>query len=184
MNIFFLDDNPKIAAEYHCDKHVIKMILESAQMLSTAHRVLDGKQSIVTINNRKRKVWTLPNKSKDELLYSATHINHPSTKWVMESPLHYLWLYKLMNHLNDEYKLRYKKSVDHFSITKLNRLLAVPPTDLLSIPEIKFKPAPQCMPNECKIIDDTPAAYKNYYIAKKSDIAAWRNGKIPNWFNI
>jgi hypothetical protein len=42
MNIFYLDKDPIKAAEYSCDKHVVKMILESAQMLCTAHRVLDG----------------------------------------------------------------------------------------------------------------------------------------------
>ena len=42
MNIFYLHENPEICAEYHCDKHVVKMILETAQMLSTAHRIIDG----------------------------------------------------------------------------------------------------------------------------------------------
>ena len=43
MNIFVLDRNPVIAAQMQCDKHIVKMIVESGQMLSTVHRMLDGK---------------------------------------------------------------------------------------------------------------------------------------------
>jgi hypothetical protein len=60
MNIFYLDPNPKICAEMHVDKHVCKMVIEYAQLLSTTHRVLDGEMYIgKTVNNRNIKRWLL-----------------------------------------------------------------------------------------------------------------------------
>ena len=79
MNIFYLDHDPRIAAKYHCDKHVVKMILESAQMLATAHRVVD--------------------KNDDDILYREAYKNHPSTKWVRSNLYHYTWLWSLFNSL-------------------------------------------------------------------------------------
>jgi hypothetical protein len=82
MNIFYLDEDPKICAQYHCDKHVVKMIIEYAQLLSTAHRVLDGFEGYGASKsgNRQVKIWTLHD-SRDEILYKATHVNHPSNIW-------------------------------------------------------------------------------------------------------
>ena len=87
MNIFILDKNPLRAARYHCDKHVSKMILESAQMLST---VLDGP-------------------------YKPTHKNHPCTLWVAESRANAQWLTTLAWHLNNEWRYRYDHAHDHKS---------------------------------------------------------------------
>ena len=88
MNIFYLDKDPKKCAEMHCDKHVVKMILEYAQLLSTAHRVLDGNE------------WA------DHVgLYKATHKNHPSAIWARESAGNYFWLNKLFQELCKEYTL-------------------------------------------------------------------------------
>lgn len=78
MNIFYLNSNPRIAAQMLCDKHVIKMIVESAQMLSTAHRVLDGDVMIKkNKNNKIIKIYKHPNLILESKLYKATHINHP-----------------------------------------------------------------------------------------------------------
>jgi hypothetical protein len=85
MNIFYLHHDTKICAQYHNDKHCIKMILESAQLLSTAHRVIDGTQTIELVNGRKRKRWSLDNPALDSVLYKATHVNHPSSVWVRQS---------------------------------------------------------------------------------------------------
>ena len=90
MNIFYLHRDPRVAARYHNDKHVVKMILESAQMLSTAHRELDG--------------------NLNETMYRPTHKNHPSTVWVRESSskLHDGCI-DLFISLCDEYTHRYGK---------------------------------------------------------------------------
>ena len=92
MNIFYLDKNPKIAAQMQCDKHVVKMILESAQMLCTAHRVLDG-------DDYANKMG----------LYKLAHKNHPSTIWVRSSYKIIEWLYDHMIALMNEYTYRYGK---------------------------------------------------------------------------
>ena len=95
MNIFVLDNNPYACARYHCDKHVVKMILESAQMICTTHHLL-------------------PNpKLKYEIPYKATHTNHPCNRWLRDSLANYMWLYKLTHALNNEYRYRYNKDVDH-----------------------------------------------------------------------
>ena len=82
MNIFKLDRNAKKAAEYHCDKHVVKMLIEYAQLMSTAHRVLDGTEYYdKTKNGRKIKRWKHPNSNLEPLLYKAGWVKHPSTIW-------------------------------------------------------------------------------------------------------
>ena len=96
MNIFYVDKNPKTAAKMMCDKHIIKMILESAQMLCTAKRVLDGKLYMAkTKNGRNIKRWRLSDE-RENVLYKASHINHPSAIWVRESVENYLQMYKLL----------------------------------------------------------------------------------------
>ena len=92
MNIFYLDRHPIKAAQMMCDKHVVKMILESAQILSTAHRVLDGDDYADQYG-----------------LYKIAHKNHPSTIWARSGGLNYLWLYDHMRGLMQEYTYRYGK---------------------------------------------------------------------------
>ena len=97
MNIFYLDKDPILAAEMSCDKHVCKMIIESAQMLSTAHRIIDGTEYYgKTANGRKIKRWKHPDKNLEASLYLASHVKHPSTIWVMQSAYNYIWLYRHM----------------------------------------------------------------------------------------
>ena len=90
MNIFYIDESPVQAARWMVDKHVVKMILESAQLLSTAHRVLDGMEVIVVNpdTNRKGKRWILPD-AREGKLYKATHMNHQSAIWCRESIQNY-----------------------------------------------------------------------------------------------
>jgi hypothetical protein len=99
MNIFILDTNPRIAAKMHCDKHVPKMILETAQMLSTAHHVYDTPQA--------------------PLVYKKAHLNHPCTIWVRESVDNYSWAFELFRELNNEFVRRRGKK--HLSWVKSQR---------------------------------------------------------------
>ena len=97
MNIFVLDENPVIAAKMACDKHIVKMILESAQMLCTAKRVQDGELYMAkTKNGRDIKRWRLPNANHEAIIYKAGWLGHPSTQWVMKSAYNYVWLFKHM----------------------------------------------------------------------------------------
>jgi hypothetical protein len=180
MNIFWLDRDPVKNAEMHLDKHVVKMILEYAQLLSTAHRILDGTQlSITSASGRKKKVWQLPD-HRDSVLYSATHTNHPSAVWTRDNYHNYKRLYALFVATCDEYTHRYGKV--HATDTKLRSILATPPnfpddhqTRLLTDPT----PA---MPDECKIAGDVVGSYRKYYIDKKADMAMWTKREPPEWF--
>ena len=111
MNIFILDKNPIIAAQMQCDKHVVKMIVESAQMLSTAHRMLDGYVEKRPSKSGKRIIsyWVHPNKNYEATLYKAVHHSHPCTIWTMESASNYNWHYTHWTSLCKEYQYRYNK---------------------------------------------------------------------------
>ena len=159
MNIFYLDRDPEIAAQMHCDKHVVKMILESAQMLSTAHRVLDGDEI-----------------ADSKGLYKMAHKNHPCTIWARTNSENYEWLWNLYDNLMKEYTFRYAK---HHASERLTHALWELPNN---ISHGDFSDPPQCMPDYCKG-DDTVSAYQTYYILEKSDFATWPNIRQPKWFD-
>ena len=174
MNIFYLDKNPKVAARMHNNKHVVKMILETAQLLSTAHRVLDGEQYIDTSSGRRIKRWKLTS-DKEDFLYKATHINHPSAVWVRESKENYEWTFNLFNALMLEYTYRYGK---HHKCEFLRYHLIDLPKN---ISYDKFTEPPQAMPEYCKIPGDSVQAYRTYYILEKSSLAQYTRRNKPEW---
>lgn len=140
MNIFYLDNDPWRCAVRHCDKHVVKMILETAQLLSTAHHELGS---------------TAP--------YKSTHRNHPSAVWVRSGRKQYNWAYSLLDALSEEYTLRYAKV--HKTWQRCSEALREPPK---AIQETPWAPPPQCMPEECKR-PDTIEAYRVYYEFKRQE---------------
>jgi hypothetical protein len=148
-----------IAAQMMCDKHVIKMILESAQMLSTSHRVLDGDKY-----------------ANNTGMYKMAHKNHPSTIWVRSSLENYTWLYDHMVALMKEYTYRYGK---HHATERLLQPLSGCP---VSIPQAGFTDPPMCMPEYC-MSEDVVKSYQTYYIVEKSDFATWKTRTKPEWFN-
>ena len=152
MNIFYLDKDPVVAAKVQYNKHVVKMILESAQMLCTAHRYYGN----------------------EDVPYKTAHLNHPSTIWCRENDKQYRWLFNHMLALGDEYTRRYGKK--HLSIDKcFGPLSFLPP----NIPKDKpFTEPPQCMPDEYKVEGDSVQAYWNYYIGEKHIVANPKIEKI------
>ena len=179
MNIFYLDKDPVKAAHYSCDKHVVKMILESAQMLCTAHRVQDGEKVIGhSATGRKRTTYKHPNSNMNAILYGAGWLKHPSCVCVMDNAYNYMWLYRHMMALGDEYTARYGKV--HLTIQKLGDLLKHPPKN--SALNKKGYDATPAMPEECKIPGDSVASYRKYYIMKKARFATWKNRVPPKWF--
>ena len=122
MNLFYLHKEPEVSATLHCDKHVVKMIIEYAQMLSTAHRMLDGESYYgLSKNGRKIQRWRMSDNSLDDVLYKASHINHPSTRWVRENAIQYQYAYDMFTNLCDEYTYRYNK--EHLTDIKLRDVL-------------------------------------------------------------
>jgi len=178
MNIFVLDNCPEISARYHCDKHTVKMIVESAQMLSTAHRMLDGKEEVkLTKNGRKGRYYRLSD-YREDVMYKAVHYNHPSTVWTRKSKSNYAWHYWLFHNLCKEYTHRYGKI--HATETKLlDQLNKVPD----NIPDIGLTTFPQAMPEYCKM-KNAVQAYRNYYMKEKSYFAKWTKRDIPSWFKL
>jgi len=182
MNIFYVDKDPVKAAKMLLDKHVVKMILESAQMLCTVKRVLDGTEYMAkTKNGRNIKRWKLDNSNEEAIIYKAGWLNHPSTQWVLQSAYNYIWLYKHMMALNEEYKLRYNHTKDHLTIQKLGDILKHPPENAKV--DVIGTDATPAMPDECKIPGDVVASYRKYYIMKKQRFATWKSpAKMPEWF--
>ena len=177
MNIFYLDHDVTKCAEMHNDKHVVKMILEYAQLLSTAHRVLDGVQFTgVSKTGRKQTRYVLSG-SRESVLYSATHINHPSAIWVRQSDKNYSWLFDMFQALLEEYTYRYGKT---HACDKLVWALEVRPNN---IPRENFTEPTPAMPDEVKIAGDSIKSYRNYYINNKTHLASWKKRSTPGWYN-
>jgi len=177
MNIFYLHPDPKTCAEYHNDKHVVKMIIEYAQLLSTAHRMIDGDEYIdFTANGRKIKRWRLPD-DREHTLMKASHINHPSNVWARANHLNYKWLYELWCNLLDEYTYRYDKT---HSCARLKDALAKAP-EKISVGLRESEPTP-AMPDDVKVLNDSLASYRNYYTKNKTHLAKWKKRPVPEWY--
>ena len=174
MNIFYLDWNPEICAQYHCDKHVVKMIIEYAQLMSTAHRMLDGKEYVDNSSGRRIKRWHL-NDHREEIVYKASHVNHPSAVWTRKGSANYNWLYSLWTNCLNEYTHRYDKQ---HACEKLRFALSKTPTRMI---DGNWSEPPQAMPEECKM-SSSVAAYRQYYVMKKNGFARWTNRNIPDWY--
>jgi hypothetical protein len=159
LNIFYLAENPAEAARYHCDKHVVKMILESAQLLSTAHHELDGDK--VEIN-----------------CYKSTHKNHPSAVWARQTTKNYSWLWDLTKELCKEYTMRYGKIHKVAASELLVDLYKYPK----NLKQGDFQQPPQCMPDEYKVLNNSVEAYRNYYLHGKKDICKWQYTHKPYWY--
>jgi hypothetical protein len=142
MNIFYLDSDPVKAAEQHYNKHVVKMVLEAAQLLCTAHHI-EGDGNVP---------------------YKKTHINHPSAVWVRSSVENYMWCYNYMLALGDEYTKRYGRN--HLTIEKCKEILSFAP---YKVTRFGFTDPPQCMPDEYKS-SDTIEAYQKYYQIGKAHL--------------
>ena len=185
MNIFILDNDPIIAAQLQCDKHVPKMVVESAQMLSTAHRVLDGKLTRKPSKSGKTmvKYWDLYEGQDDleaELLYyKAVHVGHPCTVWTMESNSNYNWHYQHFIALCEEYTYRYGKL--HKTARDLAAALYSAPRNIPKGPMTQFalamKSNPECM------FEDAVKSYRAFYHTKQERFKmSWTKRSTPKWF--
>ena len=182
MNIFYLDSDPQKCAEMHVDKHCVKMILEYAQLLSTAHRFLDGvpKLERSETTGRKRTSYILSD-DRNDLFYRATHINHPSAVWVRKSNSNYVWLANLLLHLCKEYTYRYGKTHKVESSGLLEQLYwNIPKTIPKGFTHDFTEPTP-AMPDQYKVAGDSIQSYKNYYLGDKTRMFSWKNRQTPTW---
>jgi hypothetical protein len=153
MNIFILDPRPAEAAQMLCNRHVVKMIVESAQIMATVHHRYGGTAT-----------------------YRSTHEHHPCTIWAGESAHNYAWLLAHAKAMCHEYTLRYERrhKTEHYVFGELHHL---PP----GIPMIGQTPFAQAMPDQYRDIDPV-LAYRRYYLGSKAEICKWTNREVPAWF--
>lgn len=157
MNIFVLDENVRRAAQAHIDKHCVKMILETTQLLNNA--LIVGSPGY-------------------EPVYRQTHKNHPCSIWATESVRNFTWLSNLGLALCEEYTFRYSKIhkcqpiLDQFS-----KLI-----NTLTLPNVEMTPYKLCMPDQYKV-NDPIESYRNYYRGDKAYIAKWTKRSQPDWWN-
>lgn len=179
MNIFYVDSNAEVAARNMVDRHVVKMILETAQLLSTAHRVIDGEEYVgQSQSGRKAKRWRLSG-NVDAIMYAATHINHPSAVWVRENSANYDWLYDHLLALGREYTYRYGRT--HLTIDKLKDILKDAPQNIKQS-RVMTK-MPSCMDKQYIVSLDPITNYRNYYNYGKTDLLRWSNRPPPQWID-
>jgi len=184
MNIFALSEDAKEAASWHNDRHTVKMIVEYAQLLSTAHRVLDGNLVVLPMRTKtgkilNRKIWQFDQDDpRCAVVYKATHINHPSAVWARQSEQNYLWLYELWVNLIDEWRRRFNHQKTH-KCESLIDCLKYPPQ---GIPKTGKTPVALAMPDEYKISDNHVICYQEYYKLGKAHLAKWRGKDAPPWF--
>jgi hypothetical protein len=158
VNIFAVDSDPIKSAQALVDSHVVKMVLESAQLLSTAHRVLDGE-------------------NVPDVLYKATHKNHPSAIWCRASNNNYNWLYCHFLALLSEYTHRYGK---HHKCEGMVEILKSPPLNIPVGYKTQVTPA---MPEEYIVPGNSVASYRNYYREGKKHLHKWTKRQPPEWMN-
>lgn len=167
MNIFVLDTNPKLCAQYHCDKHVVKMILESAQLLSTALHVMG-----------------VPHAG-----YKSTHVSHPCSRWATNLR-NWVWLRSLARHLGEEYNYRYGKT--HKSIAVINSL-PIPEVTLKAPKDFALAMPVEYHTYDLNNNVDDPSlyeldyveSYRKYYQAKVHLIdVKYTRRHPPKWLNL
>lgn len=152
------------------------MIIEYCQLMSTAHRVLDGEEyTDLTANGRRIKRWRLDDDRENQLM-KASHINHPSAVWCRANNENYKWLYSMWCWLCNEYTYRYGKV---HACQRLKDVLYAAPKN---IPVDKFFEPTPAMPDECKIPGDSLASYHKYYVERKNHFARWTKREVPTWY--
>ncbi len=160
MNIFFLSRKTRQCAKWHCDKHVVKMILESTQLLYTANHENGGTP---TIADSAPICLSTGNRG-----YKTHSKNHPCALWVRESLAHYAWLLWLAKDLVAEHTHRFSPKKIHASMVHLEWLEANPPPGLLT-KTVWMRDPPTAMPVEFRKEGDAVASYHAYYNGAKRD---------------
>ena len=185
MNLFYLDDDFEKCAEYHVDKHIVKMPLEAAQILTTTiwvdaylgfvPRALN-KSERDYINVVKKEITHLPQEARPLSPYLPMMYNHPCTIWARSSLDNHEWTHCYANALGEEYRYRYGKQ--HKSVTVINNLPE--PTKL---PRLGFTEFGLAMPDVLKNYDDPIQSYRDYYHLDKATFASWKYREKPPWWN-
>ena len=186
MNLFYLDENLDKCAEYHVDKHIVKMPLEAAQLLCTAiwvdsvlgfiPRALN-KEETRELNSRKSEIKHLPLEERPLTPYLPMMYNHPCTIWTRSSLDNFEWVHCYANALNDEYFYRYGKQ--HKSVVEVINRLPEPK----NMPRLGMTEFLLAMPDELKMEGNPIQSYRDYYHLDKATFASWKYRDKPHWWN-
>ena len=152
MNIFVLSMDLKKCAQFHCDAHVVKMILEYAQILCTVVNENGG---------------TSP--------YKSTHKKHPCVLWAGRSLENWLWLQELARVLNEEYQYRFCSEKPHKSSVVASKLKAPP------LQSLGLTPFAQAMPEGRRVDGEAVQAYRQFYIHEKKHLLKYTRREPPAW---
>lgn len=163
MNIFYLHYIAKKCAKYHFDKHVVKMILETMQLLSGVWWVLLPEDAKLNQNN----------------IYKLSHKNHPCAVWARKSRSNYVWLAEFGLELCKEYTHRYGRK--HASQSKIEWAISNIPSEHV-LPEIGMTKPPQAMPDECKMNNPIHGYRKLYQSKHKRYMQGWKKRERPRWY--
>jgi hypothetical protein len=180
MNIFVLDLDPELCAQYHCNSHIVKMITESNQILGSIAYTARGINRKADITSDFVIKWfkNFPRKDADgnPHPYGIGYKNHPCTQWARSSIQNYKWLCDLTLRMCEEYTRRYRR--EHAGERICRWYCSNMPA---SLPMLKMTPFAQAMPDDCKSTDPVKA-YRNYYIKHKARFAKWPEGRVPHWW--
>ncbi len=194
MNIFVLHLNQRQAAQWHVDKHVVKMLLETVQLLYTAHWVkvypelVNYKAPITLAKYQKtlKEPYTLqtapsPKTDKTAHGYRPCHVNHPCAKWTRQTIGNYMWLSKLGIELAKEYTYRYGKH--HSCEEHIMWLYHNLPHNIHCPYRTPFAIA---MDPEYKISEDPVECYRNYYNTSKKErgLIKYTKRDAPDWLEL
>jgi hypothetical protein len=155
MNIFVLSMNLEECARFHYDSHVVKMILEYAQILCT-----------------------VVNENGGISPYKSTHKKHPCVLWAGRSLENWLWLQKLTYELNKEYQYRFSSPKPHKSAVVAGQLKAP------ELPSFRLTPFAQAMPEKRRVDGDAMKAYRQFYIHEKQHLLKYTKREPPAWLMI
>lgn len=158
MQIFILDENIQKNVEYYADKHIVKILTEVCQILSTIYRI-----------NKKDNI--------PEFIYKITHKNHPCTLWAGKSKENWQYTVNIAECLYNEYQYRYNKPDKH---QKAKRIIEYLKTNNIDLPEFNLTPFAQAIPEKYKE-ENAISAYRNYYINEKKHLFKWTNRNVPSW---
>lgn len=206
MNIFPIEvdqsgyPDPVESAKSQCDQHIQKMYIESAQMLSTTHRLLDGRLTYVDARDKKgnliftksgevkvKKHWALPSPTMESVLYKVVHPKHPSTLWTMESQHNYAWHVKHLEALLKEFVKRHHKRPKTYDLLwYLKRPpVNIPKTEKATPIKLAMKQFPHCVVTLDNGEVDVVESYRNFYREDKASFATWNKGSpAPKWWSI
>ena len=176
MNLFFLHPNPRKCARWHCNKHVVKMLLESCQLLYTAHWVFAAQAGLDTPDLTDAPMTV----SSKQAGYKPTHRNHPCGRWVRASLSHYLWLCQLAAELVREYRFRYGATKVHACEAHVVWLTSHTPAGLL---DNGWSSPPSAMPEAFRISANTVRNYRHFYATAKEQrgFLVYMGRQRPHW---